>query len=107
MRLVRPLLLRGLLRAGGTRMTTRTEAIEHLRGRGFYAAEHDWVMGKTIFVATGGEDVGGVTAFKRAMYIIPQGTLWTSIEYGRPRPDDELGMSLAEACDRVVRLLSV
>lgn len=55
MRLVRPLLLRGPLPTGGTRVTTRTEAIEHLRGRGFYATERDWVMGQTIFVATGGE----------------------------------------------------
>jgi hypothetical protein len=86
---------------------TRSEAVEYLKSRGLHSAERDWVLGETIVAATGGEDSGGITVYERAMYIVPKADAWTSFELDRPRPDDDVEMSLQEACARVERLLTL
>lgn len=87
-------------------MLTREEAIEHLTALGLHAVARDWALGATVFVGTAGEEVGGVTAYKRVMYIFPHDGSWTSLEIDAPRPDDEKLMSLEEACERVRRILT-
>jgi hypothetical protein len=86
---------------------TRSEAVAYLRSRGLHAAERDWALGETVFAATGGHDAGGITVYKRAMYIVPKSEAWMSFELDRPRPDDDVEMSLQEACARVERLLAL
>jgi hypothetical protein len=87
-------------------MKTRAEAVEYLRSRGLHAEERDWVLGKTIAVATGATEVDGITAFSRAMYLVPKDHAWSCFELDRPRPEDELRISLEEACDRAVKVLT-
>ena len=41
------------------------------------------------------------------MYIVPKSETWTSVELDRPREDDDVEMSLQEACARVERLLAL
>jgi hypothetical protein len=87
-------------------LRTRSEAVEHLTRRGFHAKERDWGLGATVVVATDGSVAGNITVYARAMYIVPKGDVWTSFELDRPRPDDDVPMSLAEACARVERILT-
>jgi hypothetical protein len=86
---------------------TRSEAVAYLRSRGLHAAERDWALGETIFAATGGQDADGIIVYARAMYIVPRSETWTSFEFARPREDDDVEMSLQEACARVERLLAL
>ena len=88
-------------------MKTRSEAVAYLRSRGLHAAERDWALGKTIFAATGGQDADGIIVYARAMYIVPKAETWTSVELDRPREDDDVEMSLQEACARVEQLLAL
>ena len=87
-------------------MRTRAEAVEYLKQRGFHAAERDWVLGETVFVATGGQEHRGITVYARAMYIVRKEDMWTSLELDRPRADDDDPVSLDEACARVARILT-
>ena len=88
-------------------MRTRSEAVEHLGRCGFHAKERNWALGATVFVATDASVAGNITLYARAMYIVPKGRRgWTSFELDRRRPDDDVPMSLAEACARVERILT-
>jgi hypothetical protein len=87
-------------------MNTRDEAVEYLKSRGLHAAERDWAVGETVFVATGRVRSGDVVGYTRAMYIVQKGGAWTSFELDRPRPEDDVQMSLSEACARVERILT-
>jgi hypothetical protein len=98
------LVLAGPRNAG---VKTRSEAVAYLKSRGLHAAERNWALGETVVAATGGEDVDEIIVYKRAMYIVPKAEAWTSFELDRPRPDDDVEMSLQEACARVERLLTL
>jgi hypothetical protein len=87
-------------------MRTRAEAVDYLRSQGLHAEERDWILGKTVAVATGVTEAAGMTVFARAMYIVPKGDAWNCFELDRPRPEDELQFSLDEACARAVRILT-
>lgn len=87
-------------------MRTRAEAVEYLRSQGLHAEERDWALGETVAVATGATEAAGITVFARAMYIVPKGHDWSCFELDRPRPEDELQVSLGEACARAVRILT-
>ena len=88
-------------------MRTRSEAVEHLGRCGFHAKERNWALGATVFVATDASVAGNITLYARAMYIVPKGRRgWTSFELDRRRPDDDVPMSLAEACARGERILT-
>jgi hypothetical protein len=87
-------------------MKTRAEAAQYLRNHGLHAEERDWVLGKTVAVASGATEVGGIKGFARAMYIVPKEHAWSCFELDRPRPEDELQTSLEEACARAVRILT-
>jgi hypothetical protein len=87
-------------------MRTREEAVEYLRARGFYAEKRDWVLGETVVAATGRSEASGIAVYARAMYIVPKESGWISFELDRARPDDELPVSLDEACARVVTVLT-
>jgi hypothetical protein len=39
------------------------------------------------------------------MYIVPKGDLWSSFELDHPRDGDGEAVSLADACERVAKLL--
>ena len=87
-------------------MKTRDEAVEYFRSRGLHAAERDWALGETVFVATGRVKSGDIVGYKRAMYIVRKGGAWTSFELDRPRSEDDVEMSLLDACARVERILT-
>ena len=84
----------------------RAEAVEYLRSQGLYAEQRDWVLGKTVAVATGATEEAGITVSARAMYIVPKGDAWSCFELDRPRAEDELQMFLGDACARAVRILT-
>lgn len=87
-------------------MNTREEAVEYLRVRGLHAETRDWVMGKTIFAAIAKSEAHGITVYARAMYIVAKENGWSSLELDKPRPEDELEVTLEQACMRVVDILS-
>jgi GTP diphosphokinase / guanosine-3',5'-bis(diphosphate) 3'-diphosphatase len=87
-------------------MRTRADAVSYLKKRGLHAAERDWALGKTVFVGAGHREYeGGVTGYRRAMYIVPKGNLWSSFELDHPRDGDGEAVSLADACERVAEIL--
>ena len=86
-------------------MKTREEAVEYLRACGLHAEKRDWSLGETIVAATERSEADGIVVYRRAMYIAPQDGGWSSFELDRPRPEDDLKVSLEQACARVVEVL--
>jgi hypothetical protein len=87
-------------------MTTRREAVDYLRGRGFHAEERDWALGRTVLAASDPSEHEGITVYRRAIYIVPRGPKWRCMELDRPRPADDHELSLEEACERVASILT-
>ena len=98
----------GIVRGStGVPLSTRAEAVRYLRCRGVFAEERDWILGKTVVACVEPvENDLGFEAYKRAMYIVPEGLHWTCFELDHPRPEDRDHLSLAEACARVAAILS-
>jgi hypothetical protein len=88
-------------------MKTREEAVAFLISRGVHAKLRNSASGTMIFAATGASTINGLDAYQRAMYIAPKGEGWVSFELDHARAADEDTVSLAHACERVVRTLSV
>ena len=86
-------------------MRTREEAVEYLRACGLHAEKRDWSLGETIAAATGRSEADGIVVYRRAMYIIPKNGGWSSFELDHPRLEDDLEVSLGQACARVAKIL--
>lgn len=87
-------------------MKTREEAVAYLTDRGFHAERRDWVMDEAIVLGTESSEERGMTVYRRAMYLVRKGNGWTGSELDHPRADDDDIVSLDQACERAIRLLS-
>jgi len=68
----------------GIKPMTKTEVVASLRAQGFHAFERDWALGETIGVASDPSvGSGGITVYRRIVYIVRQGHDWVIEEISR------------------------
>jgi hypothetical protein len=93
-------------RAGASvALETREDAVAFLQAAGFHAFVGDWVMGKTIGVASHAVTSHGIEVWERMVYIAPEQGGWVLHNLRRPGLAPTQAVPLREACQLAIRAL--